>query len=138
MSASLAGAALALMVFAICSKTTFLRLMEAAGAGGVGKVQVLFSALVLFGFFLLLWQLFQGVMELRERPRTALGAVFAAAVVLGGAGVVVDITALSGWLGNHGVAAVCAAAGGLALIGLVLELSMTGGDAARHFCENEF
>jgi hypothetical protein len=133
-AASLAAASVALLTFAVCSKMRFLRMMEAVGAADVGKVQVLFSLLACFGYFLLLWLIFQGVMELRRTARVALGMVLTGAVVVAVGGVVADGLALSDALGNRGVTAVCAFVGALSLVALVLELMLlTGPDVARHF-----
>lgn len=129
-SASFAAGSAALFVFAICSKDTFSRLMERFGAAGIGKVQVLASAAALLFLFLLLWYLFQGVMELRNRMRVSLAAVLGAAAVLSAAGLLIDAFLLAPVLGNRGVTALSSCVGALAVIALILLRLMAGGEAA--------
>lgn len=136
-AASLAAGAVALVTFSICAKTTFLGLMDAVGAGGVGKVQVIFSALGLFFYFALLWHLFGSLLELRESARTVLWLVLGVSVVVALGGIVADQLALGAALGNHGVTAVCVFAGCLALAAFVLELAFAGERVAEKFREHE-
>jgi len=137
-SASLAAGCLALMVFAVCAKTTFLRLMEGLGAAGVGKVQVLFSSMAALFLFILLWYIFQAMAELREWSRPALAIVFVGVAALACGGIAADACGLSAALGNRGVRAVCISLGALSLAGAILEwITVSGARAARHFRADE-
>jgi len=137
-SASLAAGCLALMVFAVCAKTTFLRLMERLGAAGVGKVQVLFSSMAALLLFILCWYVFQAMTELREWSRPALCIVFVGVAALACGGIAADAFGLSVVLGNRGVTAVCVCLGALSLAGVILEwITVSGGEAARHFSADE-
>jgi len=137
-AASLAAGALALGIFAVCAKTTFLGLMDAIGAAEVGKVQFIASAAAAFFFFLMLWYVFQAVMELREWARTALGMIFAASIAAAVAGVLLDVFALSDVIGNRGVTAWCCFIGGVSLVGLFAQVAvLRGEDVVRHFRADE-
>jgi len=137
LSACGAAGALATLIFAVCAKATFLRFMENIGSANVGKVQVIFTSGVLFFHFLLLWYLFQGMMELREWVRTALAMVLLGTTALAVAGVIADTWVLSDVLENRGITVVCSVAGLLAALGVLLQLAMVGEDAAPHFRANE-
>lgn len=136
-SAALSGGALALLVFAVCAKTTFLRLMDGLGMTDVSKVQVIFICIVTFSFFLLLWVLFQGVMELRAWARTALGMVFGCGAAVSGVVLFVGRHGLAVF-SNGGLSAACWFVGTICVLGLVL-MSVAAGapDVARHFCADE-
>jgi len=138
-SASLAGAGVALLLFAVCSKTRFLRLLEALRAAEIGKLQTIVGLGGVVLFSLLLWYLFQAMMELREWARAALGAVLLVFLGLGLAGVVADLFVVSGRLGHHGLAGLGAFVGMVSLTALVLEVALTRGEAAGvHFRSHEY
>jgi len=136
-SATLAAGAVGWLLFSICARRLFLEWMERLGAAGVGKVQVLLSALGMALFFLLLWYVFQGLMELREWARAALAVILLGTVVLAAAAIVADQVALAVLLGNAGLTAVFSFLGGLAVLGLILEWATTTGRASAHFLADE-
>jgi len=128
LAASLAATTLALMMFAVCSKTLFLELTETLWATDIGKGELLLGLTVTAGYFLVLWYVCQAVMELREWARPTLATIFIATILLACA---------VGGVGAGGTAVAPALAiglGGLSLLGLVLQLIALGGDASyRHF-----
>ena len=137
--ASLAAGSVVLLLYAICAKQTFLRFLERIGAAEVSKAQFIFSSLVASFFFLLLWYLFQGLMELRDPMRTALSIVFDGVIVLAVAGVLVDYYVLAGLLGNRGITVMCGALGGLSVVWFVWGWMAAGGRRALEcFRADEF
>jgi hypothetical protein len=135
LAASAAGAAVAVLLFAICSKEMFLGLLDRIGAADVGKVQFLFTDLALFSFFLVLWYVFQGLMELRAWARGALAMVLTAGMALAVGGVAADAAELGERLGNHGVAVTCWGIIGICVIGLSWAGLGAGGRAAARCFE---
>ena len=138
LSASLAGAALALLLFTICAKRTSPGLLERLGADDLGKVQLLVSLLCVFFYFVLLWRLFDGVMELRESARTAMGLLLSWVAVLALAAELGRLTGLLPVTWNAGVTALLYVVGVPAVIGAPACIALTGTDARRHFRANEF
>jgi len=134
LSASLAALWLAVLIFAVCAKTRFLDLMERLGAADVSKVYVLLASAGAFFLFVLLWYVFQAVMELREWSRPALGFLFLAIGLLAGVGAAFA----GGTAGGAATTALCAGFAVLAALGLLFELlSLGGASVARHFRADE-
>ncbi len=137
LSASLAGGAGALLLFAICAKTTFLRLMGRLGAAEVGKVEVILASLVAGLVCLPLWYVFEAMTELREWSRSALMVLLAAAAVwwaaLGVSGAVWRSVAPVGF------AVLCGGMFTISVGWLWWLVAATGGeDCLRHFRANEW
>ena len=138
LSASLAGAALALLLFTVCAKRTSTGLLDRLGADDLGKVQLLLSLLCVFFYFVLLWRLFEGAMELRESARTAMGLLLASVAALALAAELARLTGLLPVTWNAGVTALLYVVGVPAVIGALARLALTGGDTRPHFRANEF
>jgi len=137
-AASLAGGTLALLAFAVCAKMTFLRMLDGLGMTEVGKVQAIFICMVVFSFFLLLWVLFQGMMELRGWARSALCMVLVCGAAISGVGVFGGRCPASGCSGGA-LSAACWFVGAICVLGLVLLLAATRSPrAAEHFRSDEW
>ncbi|MFO7898912.1 MAG: hypothetical protein R6V58_07615 [Planctomycetota bacterium] len=128
-SACLAASAGGLVVFAVCSRVLFAGLVDRVGLAGTGKPAFVLTALGTGLYFVLLWYLFEGLMELREPARLALLAVLGVTV---GAAVAAGAFCVAGVFGP----VIAWPAGGLgvaAAAGLVLGWRCAGPDVTERF-----
>ncbi|MFW6107713.1 MAG: hypothetical protein ACOC70_00805 [bacterium] len=128
-SACLAACAGGLVVFAVCSRVLFGGLVDALGLTGVGKPAFVLAGLGTGLYFVLLWYLFEGLMELREPARLGLLAVLGVTV---GAAVAAGAFCVAGVFGP-GIAWLAGGLGVAAAAGLVLGWRCAGADVTERF-----